>query len=70
MAFDQNSKLQDILAVPEATAILEKHIPGVSKNPQLKMVKNFSLKAIAGFPQAGIKPDVLKAVVDDLAALG
>jgi hypothetical protein len=28
-----------------------------------------SLKAIAGFPQAGITPDKMKAILDDLAKL-
>ena len=69
MAFNENSKLIDILKNPGASEILDKYVPGFQKHPQLKAVQNFSLRVVAGFPQAGIKPDMLKAIVEDFSKL-
>ena len=69
MAFTADSTLKQILADPKAKAVLEKHVPGMSNHPLLGMAMGMSLKTIAGFPQAGIAPDKLKAIVDDLAKL-
>ncbi|MBS7528351.1 hypothetical protein KHM83_16805 [Fusibacter paucivorans] len=69
MAFDETSKLKDLLADEKAAAVIEKHFPGTSKHPQLGMIKNFPLKTIAGFPQAGIKPEQLKEAVAELKTL-
>lgn len=32
--------------------ILEKHVPGISKNPMIGMAKGFTLKQIIAMPQA------------------
>jgi len=70
MAFNENSKFQDLIANPEAQAVLEKHLPGQLSEAQYNMIKNFSLKTIAGFPQANIKKETLEAIVADLAKIG
>ncbi|MFZ5644913.1 MAG: hypothetical protein ACOY46_15115 [Bacillota bacterium] len=69
MSFNENSKLKDILANEEAKAILEKYVPGASTHPQLAMIKNFTLKVISGFPQAGIKPEAFDSLISDLSKL-
>jgi len=69
MPFSADSKLGELLANEKAKAILEKYLPGMSTHPQLGMAKGFSLKMIASFPQAGITPDKLKAIVDELSKL-
>jgi hypothetical protein len=69
MAFNADSTLKQILADPKATAVLEKYAPGFSKHPLLSMAMGMSLKTIAGFPQAGISADKMKAILDDLAKL-
>lgn len=69
MAFSVNSKLGELIANEKARAVLEKHLPGMSTHPQLAMAKGMSLKMIAAFPQAGLSPDKLKAIDEDLQKL-
>ena len=70
MAFNENSKMKEIIADENAKALLEKYVPGASNHPQLPMIKNFTLKVVAEFPQAGISPEDYKALVEDLKNLG
>jgi hypothetical protein len=69
VAFNADSTLKQVLSDPKAKAVLEKYMPGFSNHPLLGMAMGMSLKAIAGFPQAGITPDKMKAILDDLAKL-
>jgi hypothetical protein len=69
MAFTADSTLKQLMADPKAKAVLEKYLPGFSTNPQIGMAMGMSLKMIAAFPQAGISPDKLKAMVDELSKL-
>ena len=52
MAYTLDTKVGDILKDTHALEILEKHVPGVSKNPMIGMAKGFSLKQILSMPQA------------------
>ena len=69
MPFNADSTLKQVLADPAANEVLEKYMPGFSNHPLLSMAMGMSLKTIAGFPQAGISPDKMKAILDDLAKL-
>ncbi|WP_054023837.1 hypothetical protein [Bacillus sp. FJAT-28004] len=66
MLFTENSKVGDLLANEAATVVLEKHLPGISKNAMIGMAKGFTLKQLSGFPQAGMSPAKLAEVVADL----
>ena len=66
MAVTINSSLKDLLADPKAKAILEKHFPGFSSNPQLQMAMGMTLKQIQPFSQGAITDDKLKLVEADL----
>ncbi len=66
MGLSQDSKLGDILANEKGKEVLEKHAPGITKNPQLAMAKNFTLKAIMPMSQGKLTPDKLKAIDEDL----
>ena len=69
MAFSEQSTLREIIADERAKAILNKHIPGASTHPQLYMAMNMTLKEISWYPEAGLTPEKLKALVEDLTAL-
>ena len=69
MSFTANSTLKEVLADPAAKAVLEKHVPGFSNHPLLSMAMGMTLKTIAGFPQAGLSPEKMKAILEDLAKL-
>ena len=67
MAFNADSKFGDLLDNPAAKAVLSKHLPELDKaGPMLNMARGMTLKAVAGFPQAKISPDKLKAIVAEL----
>ncbi len=54
---------------PKARAVLEKHLPGISKDPQLKRGFKMSLKFIAGFPGSGFPKEKLPDIDADLQAI-
>lgn len=70
MAFNENSKLGDLLENEAATAVLEKHLPGISTNPMASLGKSMSLKHLSAIPQANMPEELISAIVTDLAALG
>jgi hypothetical protein len=67
MALTIDSTLGELLADEKATAILEKHMPGISTNPQVAMGKGFSLKAIAPMSGGMITQEMLDGIANDLA---
>ncbi|MEG0035473.1 MAG: hypothetical protein RR743_02325 [Oscillospiraceae bacterium] len=58
----------DILANPEAVAIMDEIMPGTSKNPMMKMAKGFTLKKIAATPAAKIPEAKVIEFIDALNA--
>jgi hypothetical protein len=66
MALSMESKLGDIIANPQGKAILEKHLPGFSTNPQMAMAKGMSLKMIAPMSGGKITPAILKTIDEEL----
>ena len=69
MAFSVESKIGDLLANPGAKAVLDKHLPGFSTNPQMAMAKGMSLKMVAPMSGGKITPALLSAVDADLKKL-
>ncbi len=69
MGFSENSKLKEIMENENSKAVMEKHIPGISTNPMLKMGYGMSLKQISGIPQAGISAEKFDAILNDLSKL-
>jgi len=72
MAITLDTKLKDIMKNPAAVAALEKHFPGFTKNPQLKLGYMMSFRTISKFPQArqfGLTPEILEQVVAEWATL-
>ena len=52
MAYTLDTTLGELLKDPQAEAILDKHLPGVSSNPMVAMAKGLSLKMVLAMPQA------------------
>ena len=72
MALSTSSTIKELLASPEAKAIVEKYLPGASKHPQIGMAYYMSLRSIAGYPEAraaGMTKDKLDAIDKELQAL-
>jgi len=49
--FNGKTKVKDLLANPEAAAILEEYIPGFTTAPETKQAYGMSIKAMCAFPQ-------------------
>ena len=70
MAYTLNSTLGEILDNPQAKAVLDKQLPGVSTHPMVAMARGMSINMIVSMPQAaqlGLtkeKADVLLAQIN------
>ncbi|MHA7581822.1 sulfatase [Paenibacillus vandeheii] len=67
--FDENTPLSDIFAHEAATAVLEKHMPGISSNPILRM-GSFTLKQLSAIPKANLPLEKVTGIVEDLSEIG
>ncbi len=72
MAYTLDTKVGEILKDTQAVEVLEKHAPGISKNPMIGMAKGMSLKQIVSMPQAkqaGLTEDMVVKVLGEINAL-
>ena len=63
MAYTLDTKVGEILKDIHAVEILERHAPGVSKNPMIGLAKGMTLKSLLAMPQAkdaGITEEMVK----------
>jgi hypothetical protein len=71
MAYTLDTKLGDVLNDTHAVDILEKHAPGISKNPMIGLAKGMTLKALLDLPQArqyGITDEMVQKVLAEINA--
>jgi hypothetical protein len=68
-----DSKMSDLMASPKAKAVLQKNIPMVvdflEGGGAGQLPPEITLKDIAGFEQAGVTPEMLKSMSDELAKI-
>lgn len=73
MQFTLDSTLGDLLNNPQAKAVLDKYVPGVSTHPMLAMAKGMSLNALLSLPQAaqlGLTKEKAQAMLAEINKLG
>ncbi len=66
-----DSKVGEILDDTRAVEILERHAPGISKNPMIGFAKGMTLKSILSVPQAkeaGLTEDMVLKVLAEINA--
>ena len=71
MTYTLDTKVGDILKDLHAVEILEKHVPGISKNPMIGLASGMTLKQILSMPQAkdaGLTEDMVKKVLAEINA--
>jgi hypothetical protein len=71
MAYTLDTKVGEILKDTHAVEVLERHVPGISKNPMLGLAGGMSLKSILAMPQAkeaGITEDMVNKVLAEINA--
>jgi hypothetical protein len=71
MAYTLDTKVGEILKDTHAVEVLERHAPGVSKNPMLGLAKGMTLKSILAMPQAkeaGLTEEMVSKVLAEINA--
>jgi hypothetical protein len=71
MAYTLESKVGELLKDPKAVKVIERHVPGVSKNPMIGLAKGMTLKALVGMPQAkqaGLTEAMISQVLAEINA--
>lgn len=72
MTYSLDSKLGDLLVDQRVIDILEKYLPGASKNPQIGMARGMALKVILTFPQArqaGLTKELVEKIIAEANGL-
>jgi len=52
MAFTLDTPLGTLLDNPQAKAVMEQYLPGISTNPMVAMIKGMTINMILAMPQA------------------
>jgi hypothetical protein len=71
MAYSLDTKLGVLLDDTHALQILERHAPGISKNPMIGLARGMTLKSLLEMPQAkqaGITEDMVTKVLAEINA--
>jgi hypothetical protein len=66
-----DSKAGELLKDKDAVEILEKYVPGISKNPMVILAKGKTLKKLLDMPQAkqlGINKEMVLKVLEEINA--
>ena len=69
MAYTMDTTVGELLKDTQAVEVLEKHVPGVSKNPMIGMASGLTIKSLLAMPQAqqyGITEEKVRAVLDEI----
>jgi hypothetical protein len=63
------TSIGEILDTPAAKAVVDRHLPSVLTNPQIKMARPLTLKGLQRFPKDSVSDGALAAIDKDFAAL-
>ncbi|WP_286902599.1 hypothetical protein, partial [Pseudomonas sp. UBA2628] len=66
MAFSIDSKVGELLDNSTTSQILEKHLPGIGKHPQIGMARGFALVTAAKYSGGFISQETLNKIDSDL----
>jgi len=69
MKYDLMTKLGDLLKDPQAVEVIEKYVPGLAKNPLIRLVKGKSLESLLDIPQAkdaGLTREMLENLLKEI----
>jgi len=71
MTYTMDTKAGELLKDKRAVEILEKYVPGIAKNPMVKLAKGMSLKSLLAMPQAkqaGLNEEMVLKVLAEINA--
>ena len=71
MAYTMDTTVGELLKDTHAVEVLEKHVPGVSKNPMIGMASGMTIKSLLAMPQAkqyGVTEEMVQKVLAEINA--
>jgi len=69
MAFTMDTTLGTLLDNPQAKAVLEQYLPGISTNPMVAMARGMTLNMLLAMPQAaqlGLTKEKAEAILAEV----
>ncbi len=69
MAYTLDTKVGDLLKDTHAVDILEKHVPGITKNPMIGFAEGMTIRSLLQMPQAkqyGVTEDKVQQVLQEI----
>ena len=66
MAFSTESKVSELLGDEKSKAVIERHLPGFSANPQVSMAMGMALSSVAKFSNGQISDEILQNIDSEL----
>ena len=67
--FSTRTTIGALLAHPQARAVVEKRLPGITKDPRVDQALGMTLREAAPYEPTTLTGDLLNALDDDLAAI-
>lgn len=61
--------MDELLDNPKAKEVFAKHAPALAADDRVSMARGMSLADVAGYPQAGLTPEIVNAIVSDINKL-
>ena len=56
----------EVIENPQARAIMEKHVPGISNHPLLPQAWYMTLREVSMYPESGVTADKYQAILVEL----
>jgi hypothetical protein len=66
MSFSVNSTVRQLMADERAKSVVEKHLPGASRHPDLSEAMSMTLREVSYYPESGLTQIKLQAIDEDL----
>lgn len=69
MAFTLLSKVGELLKDPRAVEVIERYVPGITKNPLIMLAKGKTLQSLMDMPQAknaGLTSEMVTKVLAEI----
>jgi hypothetical protein len=69
MAYTVDTKVGDLLKDTHAVEVLEKHVPGISRNHMIGMASGMTIKSLLAMPQAqqyGVTEEKVRTILDEI----
>ena len=69
MAYTLDTTVGELLKDTHAVEVLERHVPGVSKNPMIGMASGMTIKSLLTMPQAqqyGVTEEKVLKVLEEI----